>query len=382
MRVPLRQVSIGLAVQGPLLGILACSGEGITTPTDEIASPTTGRDMAETTMATSKIAFVSYRSSPQANFTHVYTMYPDGSGLKRLTGDICAPPEVCSSEKPTWSPSGARIAFRSGSRERKTYDIYVMTRTGVSKKNLTKYPGDDDSPAWAPDGGSIAFSQDDSPDPGGYEVRVVRADGSGVRNLSKDIATDLLPSWSRDGRKIAWQRERETVPPQVAVKNADGTGRTIILPHSSYNGSPSDWSPTAMHVAYQGGDSRFTNIYISTPEGNWWKQLTTKALCPGAVSCRASSPKWSRDGRKIAFVVLNGAQGDIYVMNRDGTGIKRLTTTPGLDYSPTWSPDSRRIAFVSYRDGNAEVYVMNPDGTGQRNLTRNLADDFQPTWSP
>ena len=78
------------------------------------------------------------------------------------------------------------------------------------------------------------------------------------------------------------------------------------------------------------------------------------------------APAWSPDGRKIAF----GGDGEIYVMNADGRGLRRLTRNPASDGSPAWSPDGRRIAFGSERDGNLEVYVMNTDGSGQRNLTR------------
>ena len=54
----------------------------------------------------------------------------------------------------------------------------------------------------------------------------------------------------------------------------------------------------------------------------------------------------------------------------------------GTYAAPAWSPDGRKIAFVSDRDGNSEIYVMNADGSGQRRLTRNPAYDADPAWSP
>ena len=50
--------------------------------------------------------------------------------------------------------------------------------------------------------------------------------------------------------------------------------------------------------------------------------------------------------------------------------------------TPTVAPATGKIAFISDRDGNGEVYVMNADGTGQTNLTNNPSDDFGPAWSP
>jgi TolB protein len=69
---------------------------------------------------------------------------------------------------------------------------------------------------------------------------------------------------------------------------------------------------------------------------------------------------------------------DVYVVNADGTGLRRLTTNPGDDFDPSWSPDRRRIAFRSERSGEPEIWVMTADGTEQRRLTAG----FSPAWSP
>jgi Tol biopolymer transport system component len=92
---------------------------------------------------------------------------------------------------------------------------------------------------------------------------------------------------------------------------------------------------------------------------------------------------WSPDGRQIAFVsTKNDANMEIYVMNADGTNVRRLTTNTFDDTDPTWSPDGSKIAFASNRDGNWEIYEMDADGQNQTNLTNNPADDETPTWSP
>ena len=69
---------------------------------------------------------------------------------------------------------------------------------------------------------------------------------------------------------------------------------------------------------------------------------------------------------------------EIYVMNADGSGQRRLTRNTVGDRHPVWSPDGRRIAFES----NWQVNVMNADGSGQRRLTRNGGRNFAPAWSP
>jgi Tol biopolymer transport system component len=362
----------------PLLAVLSCFSEEADSPT----APAEGELATTAVVGSPKIAFVSSRGLT-GDQSHIYTMYPDGSGLRRVTGDLCSPGAFCSNVQPTWSPDGGRIAFssyRGGN-----YEIYAMYRTGSNKRNLTNYPGAERSPAWAPNGGRIAFSRDnEEPDPGDTEIWTVRPDGTGKKNITNDLSADFerSPAWSLDSRKIAWRREQGSVYADVAVKNADGTGETAILPHSWHEGYPQpQWSPARMHVAYESGDFDFMNIYVSNASGSNWLQVTTAALCPGSQFCRCHTPRWSPDGRKIAFVVSSDTETDIYVMGWQGTDIKRLTTAPGADAGPTWSPDGEKIAFVSTRDGNSEIYVMNVDGTRQRNVTNNPAQDGSPTWS-
>src|SRR5947199_241856 len=58
----------------------------------------------------------------------------------------------------------------------------------------------------------------------------------------------------------------------------------------------------------------------------------------------------------------------------------RLTNNNAMDSGPTWSPDGTRIAFWSNRDGKSEIYVMDADGSNVKRLTNNLSDDNDPVW--
>ena len=86
---------------------------------------------------------------------------------------------------------------------------------------------------------------------------------------------------------------------------------------------------------------------------------------------------------KIAFTSGRDGNSEIYVMDADGTNLKRLTNSPANDFEPSWSPDGSKIAFASNRDGNVEIYVMDADGRNLRRLTNSAsAHDHNPSWSP
>jgi len=73
---------------------------------------------------------------------------------------------------------------------------------------------------------------------------------------------------------------------------------------------------------------------------------------------------------------------DLYTVNFDGTGMKRLTDTPGYDAEGSYSSDGKSIVFTSSRDGDPDIYVMNADGTNVRQITNASGYDGGPFFSP
>jgi TolB protein len=86
-------------------------------------------------------------------------------------------------------------------------------------------------------------------------------------------------------------------------------------------------------------------------------------------------PDFSPSGRRIAFTSNRDQQGEIYVMNADGSGQQRLTRRAGDDWAPAFSPDGARIAFTQLP---GTIWTMNADGTGLRKLTAGTDGDWRP----
>jgi TolB protein len=94
-------------------------------------------------------------------------------------------------------------------------------------------------------------------------------------------------------------------------------------------------------------------------------------------------PAFSPDGTRVAFTSNRDGNPEIYVMNRDGSDVRRLTDNPAIDSTPTWSPTGTQIAFTSDRTGSGspQIYVIGVDGTGLRRISFESYAD-RPTWSP
>jgi len=79
-----------------------------------------------------------------------------------------------------------------------------------------------------------------------------------------------------------------------------------------------------------------------------------------------TDPMYSPDGLKIAFISTHDGDPEIFVMNANGTGLRKLTDNTAVDAAPSWSPDGGKIVFTSDRDGSFELYSMNADGSQQQ----------------
>lgn len=133
--------------------------------------------------------------------------------------------------------------------------------------------------------------------------------------------------------------------------------------------------PPRGHILFVSNRDGAAEFYVMNADGSGLKRLTNGG---GGQSW----PSFSPDGRQILYERVVDNHPQIFIMNADGGQIANLSSDKSSDEFPSWSPDGRQIAFASDRDGHVGIYVMNRDGSSVRRLTDDPSNNWLPVWSP
>jgi Tol biopolymer transport system component len=254
----------------------------------------------------------------------------------------------------------------------------------------------------------LSYSHARSETPTTNEVIRTNPDGlSRFKNLPADASAHKRVSVAQSSAavtspvngKIAFVSGRAGKGLDIYVMNQDGSGVTKITSavdfpnepwRNTYNTEPA-WSPDGTQIAYVSNRGINFNIYLMNADGSNVRRLTSTAADESGLS-------WSPDGTKIVFgrgYCASVAAGppppptdqcaaDLFVMNADGSNQTRLTSGPDSDGGPAWSPDGTRIAFSRYisESHESDIFVVNADGSGLTNITGDADDNWNPAWSP
>jgi TolB protein len=194
------------------------------------------------------------------------------------------------------------------------------------------------------------------------------------RGLKGVARTKLAFVSDRDRERPDGTVERREVK-HIYIADYDGANPRRVSANRNLNLNPS-WSPDARTIAYTAYSASAADIVLSRIYDGLPLQRPAKGIGNNYL------PAYSPDGTRIAFMSTRDGNGEIYVINADGTGLRRITNNPEDDATPTWSPSGQQIAFTSNRSGRPTIYIVNADGTGQPRAISTDPEADRPTWSP
>jgi TolB protein len=201
--------------------------------------------------------------------------------------------------------------------------------------------------------------------------------------LPDGFATAAHPCWSPDGRWVAFAGfDASGRDPLIRVAPAVGGPSTAVAA-----GTTPTWSRDGSKIAYvASGRADYATDWSSlgrNDERIEAVRLNGPDAGAVAVLARGIWPRWSPVDDRLAFVARADANWDVYLRAEDGLGLSRLTDDPALDTQPAWLADGRAILFLSDRGNRWDLYRVRPEaGAKVDRLTDHVRREDNPSPSP
>jgi len=251
----------------------------------------------------------------------IYVMNWDGTNPRRITDNPATDGD------PAMSPDGRDIVFTSN--RAGNNDIFIVDSRGGTPVNITNDPGNDGWARWSPDGRHIVFHS--NRDGGNFEIYMMDSDGRSPIQLTNYPGIDQFPDWSPDGRGIVFRRDLDIFTMDLA------SGETKRLTNAPPLNQMATYSPSGRQLVFMSARDGYPSVFTMHADGTNPVNLTPKPQADSAVEWLSRAPSWSTNGRQIYFMSFRpSTAGDteIYLVNADGTGLRRLTNIVGVDGSP------------------------------------------------
>ncbi len=258
----------------------------------------------------------------RADVVNVYTIDPKSGDTKQLTFNDAY------DGNPAWSPDRKHIIFSSNHEQEdaRMNDLMLMDAGGGNVTAVTSTPKQSEwSPKYSPDGKLISYAVTSGD--GAYYLGLMDADGGDQRRAAGPYRFVEFPSWKRDGSEVYFSA-----------------------------------------IEQDRNDADIYSLNIATNE------VRARIATPAADVC----PHFSYDGKSMTYASIDPAEGydgnvnvflhDLASDDTSGANDQRLTDADGNDDYANPSPDDKQFVFISNRTGNFDLYLMNADGSGQRRL--------------
>jgi Tol biopolymer transport system component/predicted Ser/Thr protein kinase len=298
-----------------------------------------------------------------------------------------------------WSADGNSLVISDRESATGPFALFLLSIESGERQKLTSPPAQslgDSSPAFSPDGRTLAFSRNIDSGVGDlYLVAVsegLKPTGE-ARRITFENRGASNPAWAADGRGVVfslwfsggeglWRIAVPSFMGQAAKpQRLASLGDNVMEPAISRRGQRLAYS----HLLSHNNIWRMaTPILDGGPRVRDVKNLKpANSIAPFISSTRNdNTPQFSPDGKKIAFTSERSGNLEIWVCDSNGSNPVQLTSFRGPAVTtPRWSPDSGRIAFDSDAEGNYDIWVIDANGGKAQRMTTHPANDGNPSWS-
>lgn len=162
---------------------------------------------------------------------------------------------------------------------------------------------------------------------------------------------------------------------EIYVSHLDGSEKFQVTDNHTINLSPS-WSADGRAIIYSSFKERGQTLYLFELFSGKEIKFTPRG------AAKYLGGKLSPDGQTVVATVELAGNSNLYLLDRSGNVIRRLTDEPGIEVSPAWSPDGKQIVYVSDRSGAPQLYILDFASGKTRRLTYSGAYNTSPEWSP
>jgi TolB protein len=195
-----------------------------------------------------------------------------------------------------------------------------------------------------------------------------------VHRFADDILFNLTGEKGVAQTRIAYVSAVTRTAKEIFVMDYDGVNSSPLTGNQSINLSPR-WSPDGRLIAYTSYRNGNPDLFVLNFDSGRRDVLSAQ---PGLNA----TPGWSPDGQWLAVAMSASGGTNLFLLPKNGGAPKALTTGPAISVSPSFSPNGRQIVFNSDRGGTPQIYAIDVDGSNLRRLTFQGSYNASPRWSP
>lgn len=299
-------------------------------------------------------AYFSPRCTPDGSMIAFYTL--DTREVFVIPAEGGNAEKIASGISPRWSPNGHKLLFVDGGK------LVCFSRDAAESTVLFESPSYVTDYSWSPEGDRVLFESQ-------YRIYVVNADGGELREVAYPGQN---PLWSPDGKGILLLSPRGLVKVVIETSN-----EVVIAPPGRLEAS--QWSPDGLMIAYRKWDRdpdgmQSPVLYVVETDGK--KHYRT------SIKEGIQEHGWSPRGNELVLLAERRPPlpNTLYLLE-----VERKKIEPIIDFPAhhlQWSPEGDWISFLSEGKTGWDIYVIKRDGTGLRKLTNTPETEFQECWCP